>query len=375
MDKDIKQLKEVELGQNSEWIVPKGIEIRLGYLLSLISVWIGFAMFGSDRFGAAEWQDGRMATYFDLSFAQSVWLLFVPFLSYSTLTMVLLLWDPERFAKYWLVRLGIYSGLILAIQYSVQVVLSNELVIGFAFGGIAIVPVVLGYYGLKLGIQFVWRNRENRNVLIIAGIIALVAIIGLVFSAGIILIGVLCTAVLACPLIAAVTSWRLWIIIDRYNRKNLTFKILSLVGWSGTWGVASYFAINRVFELYTQLPAAPPNCYIATASAQGHPHFVQSSPVTAQNGQTIMVTSQLQILKAGELVLREIAPKGHRAMRRVYDYIGPVLAARIQSRWSADIGYIFFKPFELVTLFLLKRLLPNQLDKIDQFYKGDSTQS
>ena len=372
MENDIKQLKKDEFDQWSEWIVPKRIDVRLGYLLSLISVWIGFAMFGFDRFGAAEWQDGRMGTYFDLSFAQSVWLFFAPFLAYSTVSMLLLLWDAARFSKFWFIRLGIYTGLILAIQYSVQVALSNELVIGFVFGGVAIIPVILGYIGIKLGVQYVWRNRESRNVLIIAGVIALAAIVGLVFGAGIILIGVLCAAVVACPLIAAMTSWRLWVTIDWQSYKNLTFKISSLITWGGAWGIAGYFAIDEVFDLYTQLPSNPPSCYVATASAKGHRRLVQPVTTTLENGQILLVTRQLQILKAGELVLREVAPKLHYGLRLVYDLVGPKLAGRIQTPWSADLGYLFFKPFEWLTLLLLRWLLPAQFRKVERFYLGES---
>ncbi|MEM8862452.1 MAG: DUF6688 family protein, partial [Chloroflexota bacterium] len=58
-------------------------------------------------------------------------------------------------------------------------------------------------------------------------------------------------------------------------------------------------------------------------------------------------------------------------IRLVYDWIGPKLAARVNNKWSADVGYLFFKPFELITLCLIKLFLPKQLSKIKRFYTGE----
>lgn len=365
-----KHLLPDEHERSDGWIVPAAIDMRLGYLFSLSATWVGFGIFGFDPFGSAEWQDGQLGTYFDLSFSETVWVFFAPFLIYSSLSMLLLLWDASKFSSFWWVRLGVYTGLILAVQFSIQVALSTELVIGFIFGVVAILPTIIGYYALKLGVQYVWQHRDNKQVLIVTAVVTTVLIVGLVFGGGVVLIGVLCAAVLACPLIAVLTAIRLFMTIDKHNGKQLPLKIMSFVGWGTLWGGAGYVAINQVFDLYTQLPTEPPNCYVATASAKGHARLVGSRPVTLANGSVLLVSRQLQILKAGELVLRQLVPNVHRFIRLVYNRIGPKLAVCIRSKWSADVGYFCFKPLEWITLLLIYLFLPAQLSKIRHFYMG-----
>ncbi len=368
MELDIADLKQQE---TAGWVVPARIDARLGYLFSLVATWIGFAMFGFDRFGTAEWQDGKMSTYFDLSFAENVWILFAPLLIYSTVAMCLLLWDADRFSQLWVVRFGIYTGVILAIQFGVQVVLSGDLALGFVIGAVAFVPLIVGYIGARAAIGYLWRNRAEKRVQKMMLILILPLLVALYYSAAAILIRMLCVAVLACPIIAVLTSYRLWLFVEKEAVGQTVVKVLSFVGWGGLWGAAGVIAINRMLDLYIQLPDSPPDCYVATASANGHQRLVGAQTIVLADGRQVLISRQLQVLKAGELVLRQSAPQLHRAIRVVYDWIGPKMASRVRGPWLADIGFLFFKPFEWLTAYGLSRFMPDLFEKVDSIYVGD----
>lgn len=83
--------------------------------------------------------------------------------------------------------------------------------------------------------------------------------------------------------------------------KNLKSKFTLFRGFGmGLW-LAAYvgalrFNILKMYELYAALPPQPPNCYIATAAAQGHPHIVGSHPLRLENGNFMQVNPQLQHL-------------------------------------------------------------------------------
>ncbi len=284
--------------------------------------------------------------------------------------MLLLVWDADRFSQFWAVRFGIYTGLILTVQFSMQVALSSELAIGFVLGVVSIVPLLIGYVISRDGIHYLWRNWAEQWVKITTGVIVLLLPVGLYFGGATLIIAILCAAVLACPVIAIVTSYRLWVHIERESAQIMFVKLLSFLGWGGAWGTAGFIAINRVLDLYSQLPDTPPDCYVATASANGHPALVGGQTITLADGRKVMISRQLQILKVGELVLRHVAPKFHRGIRIVYDWAGPKLAQRVRSPWVADIGYLFFKPFEWLTMLILNLWLPEQAGKVDQIYLG-----
>jgi hypothetical protein len=136
-----------------------------------------------------------------------------------------------------------------------------------------------------------------------------------------------------------------------------------LTGYTAAWS----YSIYQMFELYNALPKEPP-CYVVTAAAQGHPGFVGSRPVSASSG-IIWVNRQLQTLKCAELVLQVLAPRLHRALRFVYNIIGPVLARRLTHPFLADIAYLSLKPAELLARFALRFLIPNLDEYASRLYR------
>jgi hypothetical protein len=141
-----------------------------------------------------------------------------------------------------------------------------------------------------------------------------------------------------------------------------------LAGYTAAWSLS----VLEMFRLYSTLPVNPPqDCYIATASSRGHPCLVQSSPVLTDNG-IMWVTPQLQYSKCAELALRALAPGLHRLLRAFYDVVGPVLARRITHPLLADLVYVSLKPFEWLSRWFLRLLIPD-LDKyVQRLYCSDS---
>jgi hypothetical protein len=115
-----------------------------------------------------------------------------------------------------------------------------------------------------------------------------------------------------------------------------------------------------MYELYAALPAQPPpDCYIATAAARGHPRFVHSQVVIFTEGKSMRVNRQLQILKCAELALLAVNPRLHKLLRQIYDVVGKALARKIQNPFLADMAYLLCKPWEWCAVLVLKRITPD----------------
>jgi hypothetical protein len=116
-------------------------------------------------------------------------------------------------------------------------------------------------------------------------------------------------------------------------------------GW-GTALAATIWARCVAARAYWQsLPDEPPDCFVVSAAARGHAGFVGSRPDPATGRP---VNHQLRRLRAFEVRLAADWPAGQRRLRRAYNLLGPVLAARIRSPWAADAAYLLLKPLELL---------------------------
>jgi hypothetical protein len=121
-----------------------------------------------------------------------------------------------------------------------------------------------------------------------------------------------------------------------------------------------------MYELYTALPLQPPpDCYIATAAAQGHPQIVGSRVVRRANGDVLRVNKQLQILKCVELACMAVLPRVHKTFRTLYDTIGKPIAQKMRHPFLADVAYLLLKPCEWLARWGLKIIVPD-IDSISQ---------
>ena len=78
----------------------------------------------------------------------------------------------------------------------------------------------------------------------------------------------------------------------------------------------------------------------------------------------------MRYLKAAELLLAGISPTAHRVCRRIYDLIGPKLAATLIHPLLADAAYLTLKPAEWLSRVALALLLPGRREAIRRIYRS-----
>ena len=68
-------------------------------------------------------------------------------------------------------------------------------------------------------------------------------------------------------------------------------------------------------------------------------------------------------------MLASISPPFHRFCRRVYDAIGPKLAAMIVNAVLADLGYLALKPAEWFAWACLALAIPGETELVQSLYR------
>lgn len=120
-------------------------------------------------------------------------------------------------------------------------------------------------------------------------------------------------------------------------------------------------AVGRAAEAYENLPKVDTNCFVATAAARGPRWLTGSFDGRAEHGGMVAISPQLQRFKLFELALRELSPAGHRALRRVYDRVGPAIAARAATPGRAALLWLALRPGELLAVVLLRSLAGREI--------------
>ena len=340
-------------------------------LITIVLPIASFALAFSGDLGP-EWQSGRVSDYAMLMLHGPVSLFFAPLLAYAMLSMLLLLIAPERFSSRFAVRFGIYTGALLALQYL--------LLLGIAFPP-GIIFMGAGVF-LAVGLPWVYAKLTARFgaattwAVLIGVFVALVVIWGALTGTitnvvrqlpMLVMITMLASGPAWCLLIAARVSLRLM------REHEVPHSALApagigafawLMGWVNVWRLA----IAKALEVYAALPTSPPDCYIATAAAHGHPRFVQTERIIDARGRTMWINPQVRYLKCAELALRAVWPAAHRLGRTLYDYLGVRLARRITHPLMADAVYVTLKPFEWGARAILKLLYPEVVNIAARFY-------
>ena len=127
--------------------------------------------------------------------------------------------------------------------------------------------------------------------------------------------------------------------------------------WFSALTVTLIAKIPLAMRLFDALPVQSPkgygDCFIVSAAALGHPRFVGSrlDPATGRCS-----NDQLSTLSAFEDSLANSRPTTHRHLRRIYNRVGPRIAACIWSPYIGDAVYLLLKPAEwLARLYLATR--------------------
>jgi len=304
-----------------------------------------------------EWQTGELQAYIILLLFPEASLLFFPLLAYSVICYLLLLLVPTRFSGSFVVRAGIYTGVLLALHYSIVVMIYSLDSFFYVIFLIWIFPFVFSVIYRWAVAR--WTSSKVNNALFI--LIPGALLIGTFITRGNFPFLVLVALTMAAPFWSFLLALQaaIWL-FKNYETKLTLPRGLGLAAWMVAYIAAWRFDILKMYELYAALPPTPPpDCYIATAAARGHPQIVNSRTVQRADGKSVQVNGQLQVLKCAELALLAVNPRLHKFLRQIYDVIGKSLARRIQNPFMADMAYLLLKPWELLAGVVLKIIVPD----------------
>lgn len=304
-----------------------------------------------------EWQDGKFTSYLILTLFPEASIFFILLLIYSIVSYLFLLARPIQYSQSIIIRVGIYTGVLLALQFSLTLLL-------YATDGL--IFILLPVWILPIIISWVHRWGKHKWAVWKINIAIIAVLIGILIALGIYQgeMEILPIQVLAGLLIAA-PFWSFLIALQAaiwlYKNHETKFTLVhgaGLTAWFITYAIGWRYDILKVLAIYSKLPTQPPNCYIATAAAQGHPRIVGSRLIYRGDGKSMRVNGQLQHLKCAELSLMAVSPRVHGVLRRIYDVVGRSLAQRMTNPFVADVAYLLLKPAEWFTVFILKKIVP-----------------
>lgn len=329
-----------------------------------------------------DWQSGNLGDYAKLMLARPSCMPLYPFLLYSMVCLTLLVRDYARWSKTFLVRLGIYAGVLLALEFWVLFAFASDgepIVILFATGigallfGTLFVLVLLAVFDIARHFRFYLRFLAIGATVAIALELLLLLVHGMSPSAYIVMGCFLGCLLLSTPLAIAAYSIVAFDLLRHQGTGRFRFSLAQLF-WVITWLAAHFGAwrasVNWMLIEYAKLPTTPPDdCYICTAAATGHGWLTRTERCRCPSGGPYRVSDQMRRFKAVELILRHTSPRMHHTCRAIYDRTGPALAARLVHPWLADIAYLSLKPLEWSCWVVLRGLLPkSSVEAIRGFY-------
>ncbi|MBX2850275.1 MAG: hypothetical protein KTR15_00850 [Phycisphaeraceae bacterium] len=324
-----------------------------------------------------DWQSGQLRDYVGTMLAGRAMWAFYPFLLWSYIALVVLLSAPMAMGRLWWVRIGLWLGCLLGVQYQIILSvgllgLSEQFWIACVFGLIPmgiLAAVVISQRALDATRKPKPRQRRNWQVSLVVVGLTIAALIGIgVASRGMVLMVVLLGGpylMLLCMSAALCRVYRTDFSQPAERSKPIPVAATAL-GYVAAWPIA----ISQAQIVYNSLPTTDPSCYACTASAHGHRWLTRATPVRFPGGRVVLVTQQMRTLKAAELLIAARFPRLHRSMRRVYDRVGPRIASQIRSRWLADVSYLFFVPFAAIAWLALPIL--GRARDIDRAYQVSS---
>ena len=371
---------------------------RIGFFYPgvIVPILCFIASAAGDTFGRG-WQSGSLDVYIGLLLGWKASSVLYPFLIYPIVSLALLVVRPVRFSKQFVVRFGIYTGVWIALQYWIIVLIGvggepatwSDVVELLALVFYSLLAVFIPW-GIGWLIHFLAKKFGRTRVWTIAAALGAVAwFVFLQFSPdgrgdlGHVFFGELeflygLSLVFGTPWASAAYMTMAWYLIFRLkgDGPRLQFGLLRLFGVL-SWLIAYFGAwrtsINIMLAEYAKLPTENPGCYVTTAAARGHAYIVHSEPVMLDTGAVCCVNDQMRRFKCAELVLQQTAPQLHRACRLIYNRLGPRLAASLVHPLLADAAYLSLKPAEWLARLALAVLLPGHQRLASGIYRTQTT--
>lgn len=315
------------------------------------------------------WQSGSVSDYVCMLLRGPALAVFLPLILYSAgcLTWWLLAQDGARRFS---IRLGIYTGVILAVQFVIFMALTTGTASLFFAAILAPVLAIIVFVGKYTVLRA--RRFTIAHLIIFTTLVAILVFVFLQLDtqsqdvAGFIL-GLYCV-IGAGPTLNCVSYVRASIEVARHTtnhdpisaRRFLVCWFVWLAAWAASWR----FAVDLLLIEYAKLPTTDPNCYVSSAAAHGHPRLVGVSDLPRAGS---VANMQMRRLKFLEFAFAAAAPAAHTAVRRVYNRCGPSLA-RVCGRnvWFADVSYLLLKPLEIAAVLIrgAARIPPSRIRDI-----------
>ncbi len=317
---------------------------------------------------SSPWQSGEIRDYLAMLLRPTALLPFLPGIVYSAVSMAAWTFAPEAQSKVW-VRVGIYSGLVLALQFATIVTWMQPYLIVLA----AIVWTAW-HVVLLLFQYFSHRQLSIMHIMVLTTLAAVCAMSFAIYGKVMLTLPLFaCIYVLGSTPILNVIAYA-WAVIallttdiqsSHRERREVGYGLIALaVAWLVEWR----FAIVAMLDEYSKLPTTNPNCYLSNAAAYAHPCLTGARERGA-------ITIGMRRLKFVELVFKATAPGLHRSIRRHYDRFGPPLARLCRRNYLlATVTCVCLKPIELVAegLRLVLQIRSYQLQAIYGSIKFDT---
>ena len=220
----------------------------------------------------------------------------------------------------------------------------------FLAGKIALAPLVLWAVAALYAIE-VLRIVKRTAFWIVRGLMAGALVSTVCSIYGLIMIGVS-------------NAICLWLLVPLYVAVWYSIRLVQVIraaplGWKdylvAALGSVPFWIGSVVLSRtsYESLPDQPPSCFVVTAATRGHESVVGPFTDVNRNGRILRANRQLLTLWRFEALWQARARRSHAAFRRVYNFIGPVVARKIALPWLADVAYIGIKPAEFFAAVVL----------------------
>ncbi len=324
---------------------------------------------------APEWQSGTDQAYITMMLDKTAVLPMLPLVAFSMACLTLASWNFKRFRRKNLVRAGVFGGTIISLIYTVVMWVAlaprepgmDAKTLEWFLLAAALVLIAVG-----IPLILLWTASKHLHITLrITGVVTGMALlIGIAtFGGGMLFLLFIALGLAPAWAFAAYGILSLKLLrADQVNQKPNRI-LPAATAWTTAFGASMVWAVLQALHEYAKLPTAPPpGCYVATAAAKGHRHFV-GAEVFSTGEKELIVNQQLRTLKAGEIALRTCLPRLHRAIRNVYDVAGPTVARRLNTPLKADIAFLLLKPPEFMVAVTLRCMGPKTVAAMNQLYR------